>query len=277
MFLSALFLPGCDVDRAARVWSPAETVARTAGQATATALDVRQRAVRSAEGAASVAPGRCRAPWPEGAFTVHTTVRTTTKSINAPPSELLDTHTWRRDLAGNVARTRTVRSALHDGREVVRTRETRVLGGRSFVAIDGIFGETSREPAVARAVREAAGADVDLLGSLVSARGGHLEPATRDATPLCPRPAEAPELPAIRGGSWVAADDERSGWLRWEDRAGRRMIVTFTERVSAGAEPVEMPEDLRALDADRSFAQTTSWLERGAAEGWFSPAEPEGP
>lgn len=270
--LAALLLGGCDHEHALRTWSPNPDVESTRGRATTAALRVLERAARSAEASARGVPGRCRSPWPQGAFTVRTTLRLVTKPGDAPQIRLAEESVWRQDPFGNVAHQRTVRSRLYDGREATRSRETRVLGERSFVAIDGRFAETSRDPTLALEARAAAGADVDLLGSLVTTNGGQLLPY-RGVTPaLCPPRGLRPELDPIREGTWETAAGERRGWLRWEDRDGRRMVLEFSETTSSGAAPVEAPETLHPIDADRSFAEVRDWLEEGSGAGWFAPA-----
>lgn len=243
----------------------------TYGQAASAALDVSSSAAALARGIADRVSPLCRSgELPQGAVTVTTTVNYARKFGVLSAERLIETRVWRRDAAGAIASSTELRFTLPDGRPAHRTTETRFVEGRYYRAIDGRFADATRIRDIDEQLSDDARELADSVLTLARARRVGLATATAQSS-ICPSP-RAPELPAMDGGALVSSPAGRRGWMRWTDDDGVLVIVSFDERIEAGAEPVELPSELVEVEQDDTWRRVDAFVQRGLREGWLAPA-----
>lgn len=248
---------------------PNERLEPVRGRAVATAL-ARAEAAHAVVAALAARPRpSCRAPLPRGPLTISAILTWTGKRRDGSSERWTIESRWARDAGGDVQHRRVVAATLPDGRPTIRTYEARVVDGRSYVAIDERFADTSRDPRLARATADAAHADVDALLALLRLEGDTLLAAGERAG-LCDADGPAP-IAALDAARVELAPRGRSGWIRWAD-ASRSLTVSFDESVRRTADDVVTPETLWPIDGDPSWSAFEALRVRGIAEGWWLPA-----
>lgn len=254
---------------------PNEQLEPIRGRAVATALHRIETAQRSIDALAERPRASCRAPLPRGAITVSTTLTWHGKRSDGSVDRWSVLGTWSRDGDGDVRSRREVQTLLPDGRPTRRVYEARVVGGRSYVAIDDRFADASRDPRVAERTLDESHRDIDDLLSMLQWREARLVAASAGEG-LCATDRVAPDLP-LHAAELALSARGRRGWLRWSN-ASRSLTVSFEEATRHAAENIDAPDETWPIDEDRSWMEFDAFRSAGLEAGWWvEPAEGDEP
>jgi hypothetical protein len=243
------------------------------GRADHLALGTLDRAARITLAARDIPPPRCRNRLPDGPLTVETRVELSLKVGGYARERRWERQVWRRDEHGAIAVAHELHQRLPDGRPVVRTRETRVIEGRAWRALDGFFVEGDRIPDVVRETERAWSAPVDSILGLVQVQRGGLRAGRAGEAPICPRTDDA-SMPDPSAGRVERSMHGRSGWLRWHEWGGPALTVVWTESIRSGTAPIEPPDEVWSVEPDRSWEEVGRFVDELVAAGLIEGAAP---
>lgn len=242
------------------------------GRAERLALGTLERAGVLATRASTVPSSRCRNRLPAGPVEVETTLRYQVKTGGFAGEERVEVQRWARDAEGAMQVEHRLEQRLPDGRPVVRTRETRVIGTRAWRALDGRFADVSRSATVADETASQWHAPVDSVLGLLTVRRGALVVAP-SGQGFCPM-ADGVRMPDPAAGRVERSVHGRRGWVRWQTWGGPALIVTWDERVRPFEGSVVPPDEVWPIDADRSYAEVERALSTWEAAGWIERYAP---
>lgn len=266
--LAAVALGGVasSCDRSAEV-VPDPDADHARGNGTRLALEVGASSVTMATGLASRPLPTCRIETPSGPVTVDTRVTIALKGAVGESRRYDHERQWRRDASGGVSSSTRLVVPLPDGRRSERTAELVRIGDERWSAVDGRFADAARVPAFDRTIEHEARLLVDDVLSRVARGAEGLQTARGDG--LCPALRAHEPLDALLTGRVAIDAASRTGALRWTHDDGAEIHVVFDERVTPGADPVSAPSEVWPVDADRSWASTTAFVEAAHAAGWL--------
>lgn len=239
--------------------------ARGAGTAAALLAAETGRAVANRAAAAPLASCRSYDLPDDGPVRVVTELVYVSKSPGAPSRRWWETRDWVRDLDGDVSSSSVLVHRLPDGRSSRRTREDRVVAGRSYAAIDGRFVDAGRVRAFDERVAEAPFSAVDdVLAYIAVGVDGRAGPAP-PGEGLCDEPTE---LPPAHSVELLLGERTRQGWVRWQDDY-THIVVRFEESVRSVDRDVTEPAERWPIDPDDSYRAVEAFLAGAREDGWL--------
>lgn len=236
----------------------------TAGAGVANALHVVSVATQMSRPGSSGNEVSCGAPaiQPGSPVTITSRIVWVRKAPAVPSVRIAQTDRWWHDPAGHVRWDRRTTARIPDGRLAVRQIGIWEVDGQCAREVEGRAVVDPDPRRCSQDLQARRTASIDALVGLL--------PDPRFAG------CSSVRIPDVEP-AWSLTTDEqggRHGWVRWSDRRGYTLAVTFDEDVEPGSEPVEPSEVLTSLEPVVDWTAIDEFVSDGLEQGWLQPARP---